>query len=317
MEQKWENEARLRETLKKIEGLPDEDINSLFELADATGMPITDDLLPFFATMLSLRREGKNTTAEMKAAVSDQKELLENFRQHSSMMLELEREAKSNFIEELDSRGAQELDLAKIKLEAVTKEVVGDTVQSLSAELQEKMATALDESRRLEREQFAKEWQANEADSRRKDTRLWASITGGVAALMIVGGTMVYATGYVNGRDNAQVIASELASWAKLPNSRPLLEILKTADPAVITQKCDRGGGKIIDDLGMCEVTIVKDRGVSRYASNTPVLDQVEVWFKRGHWGWLVALGAFGALIARKLAQRFVRNRWVSWALDI
>lgn len=314
--QKWEQNERLKETLKKIEGLPDEDINSLFELADATGMPITDDLLPFFATMLSLRRDGKNTTAEMKAAVSDQKELLENFRQHSSMMLELEREAKSNFIEELDSRGAQELDLAKIKLEAVTKEVVGDTVQSLSAELQEKMATALDESRRLEREQFAKEWQANEADSRRKDTKLWALIAGGVTALMIVGGTMVYAAGYVNGRDNAQVTASELASWAKLPNSRPLLEILKTADPAVITQKCDRGGGSIVDHLEMCQVTIVKDRGVTRLASSTPVLDQIEVWLKMASWGWLVALTAFGTLIGRKLALKFFRNRWVSWALD-
>lgn len=307
--QKWETDERIKESLRKIEGLTDDDIKTLFDVADATGMPITDELLPFFATMLSLRREGKNTTAAMK-------ELLDRFQQHSSMLLELERESKTNFIEELDARGAQELDLAKIKLEAISKEVVGDTVKTFSADIQQKMAAALDEARHQERDRIGIEKKAVESENWRKDTRLLASVSAGVVALLLLSSAVFFSIGYVNGKSNAQVMGSEIASWAKLPNSRQLVDVLKSADPLAITQKCDRAGGSIVDKLETCQITIVKGRDSLRLASGTPVLDQIEVWLKTAGWGWLVGLSAISTLFIRRLLRSVFRHRWVSWVFE-
>lgn len=307
--QKWENDERIREILRKHEGLNEADIAMLFEVADATGMPITDEMLPFFATMLSLRREGKNTTSVMK-------ELLDSFKQHSAMMLELEREAKSNFIEELDSRGAQELDLAKIKLEAISKEIVGETVKIFSADIQEKMASTLQETRQQERDRIGIENEAVESENRRKDTRLLASVTAGVVGLLLLSSAVFFTIGYVNGKTNAQVIASELAHWAKLPNSRQLTDVLIHADPLALTSKCDRSGGNIVDKLETCQITVVKNRDSIRLASGTPVLDQVEVWLKTASWGWIVGLSTVSTLFMRRLLRSIFRNRWVSWVLE-
>lgn len=309
MQQKWETNARLAETLRKIEGLTDDDIKTLFDVADATGMPITDELLPFFATMLSLRREGKNTTVAMK-------ELLDSFQQNSTMMLELEREAKSNFISELDSRGAQELDLAKIKLEAISKEVVGDTVKTFSADIQQKMTSALQEARHQERDRIGIEQKAVESENWRKDTRLLASVTAGVIGLLLLSSGVFFSIGYVNGKSNAQITGSEIAQWAKLPNSRQLVDVLKSADPLAITQKCDRVGGSIVDKLETCQITIVKGRDSLRLASGTPVLDQIEVWLMTAGWGWLVGLSAISTLFIRRLLRSVFRHRWVSWVLE-
>lgn len=307
--QKWETDDRVKESLRKIEGLTDSDIKTLFDIADATGMPITDELLPFLATMLSLRREGKNTTAVMK-------ELLDSFRQHSSMMLELEREAKSNFIEELDSRGAQELDLAKIKLEAISKEIVGETVKTFSVDIQEKMAATLLETRQQERDRIGIEKKTAESDSRRKDTRLLASLSAGVVGLLLLTSAVFFTIGYVNGKTNAQVTGSEIAEWAKLPNSKQLVDILKNADPLAITQKCNRAGGGMVDALETCQITIVKGRDSLRFALGTPVLDQIEVWLKTASWGWIVGLSAISTLFMRRLLRSVFRNRWVSWVLE-
>lgn len=307
--QKWETDERIKESLRKIEGLTDDDIITLFNVADATGMPITDELLPFFATMLSLRREGKNTTAVMK-------ELLDSFRQHSSMMLELEREAKSNFIEELDSRGAQELDLAKIKLEAISKQIVGETVKTFSADIQEKMAATLQETRQQERDRIGIEQTAVENESRRKDTRLLASLSAGVVGLLLLSSAVFFTVGYVNGKTNAQVTGSEIAQWAKLPNSRQLVDVLIHADPLALTSKCDRSGGNIVDKLETCQITVVKNRDSMRLASGTPVLDQIEVWLKTASWGWIVGLSAVSTLFMRRLLRTVFRNRWVSWVLE-
>jgi len=307
--QKWETDERIKESLRKIEGLTDDDIKTLFDVADATGMPITDELLPFFATMLSLRREGKNTTAAMK-------ELLDSFQQHSSMMLELERESKTNFIGELDTRGAQELDLAKIKLEAISKEIVGNTVKTFSADIQEKMTTALDEARHQERDRIGIEKKAVESENWRKDTRLLASVTAGVAGMLLLSSAVFFTVGYVNGKSNAQLTASVLANWAKLPNSQQLVDVLKNADPLAITQKCDRAGGSMVDELETCQITIVKGRDSLRLASGTPVLDQVEVWLKTAGWGWLVGLSAISTLLMRRLLRSIFRHRWVSWVLE-
>ncbi|KAB2655175.1 hypothetical protein F9K94_21730 [Brucella tritici] len=306
---KWETDERIKESLRKIEGLTDDDIKTLFDVADATGMPITDELLPFFATMLSLRREGKNTTAAMK-------ELLDSFQQNSTMMLELEREAKSNFIEELDARSNQELDLAKIKLEAISKEVVGETVKTFSADIQQKMATALDEARHQERDRIGIEKKAVDSENWRKDTRLLASVTAGVAGLLLLSSAVFFSVGYVNGKTNAQLTASVLADWAKLPNSQQLVDVLKNADPVTITQKCDRNGGGIVDDLETCQITIVKGRDSLRLASGTPVFDQIEVWLKTADWGWLVGLSAISTLFMRRLLRSVFRHRWVSWVLE-
>jgi|GEM_PF-5513838 len=307
--QKWETDERIKESLRKIEGLTDDDIITLFNVADATGMPITDELLPFFATMLSLRREGKNPTAVMK-------ELLDSFRQHSSMMLELEREAKSNFIEELDSRGAQELDLAKIKLEAISKQIVGETVKTFSADIQEKMAATLQETRQQERDRIGIEQTAVENESRRKDTRLLASLSAGVVGLLLLSSAVFFTVGYVNGKTNAQVTGSEIAQWAKLPNSRQLVDVLIHADPLALTSKCDRSGGNIVDKLETCQITVVKNRDSMRLASGTPVLDQIEVWLKTASWGWIVGLSAVSTLFMRRLLRTVFRNRWVSWVLE-
>ncbi len=309
MQQKWETHQRLAESLRKIEGLTDDDIKTLFDVADATGMPITDELLPFFATMLSLRREGKNTTLAMR-------ELLDSFQQNSTMMLELEREAKSNFISELDARGAQELDLAKIKLEAISKEVVGETVKTFSADIQEKMTTALDEARHQERDRIGIERKALESENWRKDTRLLASVSAGVVALLLLSSAVFFSIGYVNGKSNAQVTGSEIAQWAKLPNSRQLVDILKHADPLAITQKCDRAGGSMVDELETCQITIVKGRDSLRLASGTPVFDQVEVWLKTAGWGWLVGISVISTLFMRRLLRSIFRHRWVSWVLE-
>lgn len=307
--QKWETDERVKESLRKIEGLTDADIKTLFDVADATGMPITDELLPFFATMLSLRREGKNTTAVMK-------ELLDSFRQHSSMMLELEREAKSNFIEELDSRGAQELDLAKIKLEAMSKEIVGDTVKTFSTDIQKEMASTLQETRRQERDRIGIENEAVESENRRKDTRLLASVTAGVVGLLLLSSAVFFTIGYVNGKTNAQVTGSEIAEWAKLPNSQQLTDLLRNADPLTLTSKCDRSGGNIVDKLETCQITVVKNRDSMRFASGTPVLDQIEVWLKTASWGWIVAVSAISTLFMRRLLRSVFRIRWVSWVLE-
>ncbi|MEN3145322.1 hypothetical protein ABDF71_25350 [Ochrobactrum sp. WV_118_8] len=309
MQQKWETNARLAETLRKIEGLTDDDIKTLFDVADATGMPITDELLPFFATMLSLRREGKNTTVAMK-------ELLDSFQQNSTMMLELEREAKSNFISELDSRGAQELDLAKIKLEAISKEVVGDTVKTFSADIQQKMTSALQEARHQERDRIGIEQKAVESENWRKDTRLLASVTAGVIGLLLLSSGVFFSIGYVNGKSNAQITGSEIAQWAKLPNSSQLVNVLKNADPLAITQKCDRAGGSIVDDLETCQITIVKGRDSLRLASGMRVFDQIEVWLKTAGWGWLVGLSAISTLFMRRLLRSVFRHRWASWVLE-
>lgn len=309
MQQKWETDERIKETLRKIEGLTDDDIKTLFDVADATGMPITDELLPFFATMLSLRREGKNTTAAMK-------ELLDSFQQHSSMMLELERESKTNFISELDARGAQELDLAKIKLEAISKEIVGNTVKTFSADIQEKMAAALDDARHQERDRIGIEKKAVESENWRKDTRLLASVTAGVAGLLLLSSGVFFSIGYVNGKSNAQITGSEIAQWAKFPNSRQLVDVLKHADPLAITQKCDRNGGGIVDDLETCQITIVKGRDSLRLASGMRVFDQIEVWLKTAGWGWLVGLSAISTLFMRRLLRSVFRHRWASWVLE-
>ncbi|KAB2680045.1 MULTISPECIES: hypothetical protein [Brucella/Ochrobactrum group] len=309
MQQKWETNARLAESLRKIEGLTDDDIKTLFDVADATGMPITDELLPFFATMLSLRREGKNTTAAMK-------ELLDNFQQNSSMMLELEREAKTNFIEELDARGNQELDLAKIKLEAISKEIVGDTVKTFSADIQQKMAAALDEARHQERDRIGIEKKAVESENRRKNTRMLASVSAGVVALLLLSSAVFFSIGYVNGKSNAQLMGSEIAQWAKLPNSRQLVDILNNADPLAITQKCDRAGGGMVDELETCQITIVKGRDSLRLASGTPVFDQIEVWLKTTGYGWLIGISAISTLFMRRLLRSVFRHRWVSWVLE-
>lgn len=307
--QKWETDERIKDSLRKIEGLTDDDIKTLFDVADATGMPITDELLPFFATMLSLRREGKNTTAAMK-------ELLDSFQQNSSMMLELERESKTNFIEELDARGAQELDLAKIKLEAISKAIVGDTVKTFSADIQKEMAAALDEARHQERDRIGIEQKAVESENWRKDTRLLASVTAGVAGLLLLSSAVFFTVGYVNGKTNAQVMGSEIASWSKLPNSRQLVDILKHADPLAITQKCDRAGGGMVDELETCQITIVKGRDSLRLASGTPVFDQIEIWLKTAGWGWLVGLSAISTLFMRRLLRSIFRHRWASWVLE-
>lgn len=326
MEQKWENEKRLKETLMKIEGLKEEDVDNLFAFANASGMPISDDLLPFYGSMLSLIRSGKNTKEEIESLVSEfqgnQKQFISSMKEAFGLektataeRIQLEDELTRQRIEELNDWGAQQRELAATELATVSKEVVGKAIEGASVELQkqvEKIANGVSQAIiDSQAETKASEFRKIDALHKRSQT----IILGFSALILAIAISVTAVLTHIYTRESTLVHANELVQYAKSPNAAGYLEWLRMYDEnrAVILRTCGAAGDELVQKSGLCTPTVRISKNVPRYFDGVPVADTIEAWWlTRSSWtsGFI---GAFATLLILIGAPHLWNSRCPVW----
>lgn len=326
MEQKWENEKRLKETLMKIEGLKEEDVDNLFAFANASGMPISDDLLPFYGSMLSLIRSGKNTKEEIESLVSEfqgnQKQFISSMKEAFGLektataeRIQLEDELTRQRVEELNEWGAQQRELAATELATISKEVVGKAIEGASVELQqqvEKIANGVSQAV-IDSQAEAKANEFRKIDALHK--RSQTIILGFSALLLAIAISVTAVLTHVYTRESTLVHANELVQYAKSPNAAGYLEWLRMYDEnrAVILRTCGAAGDELVQNSGLCTPTVRISKNVPRYFDGISVADTIEAWWlTRSSWtsGFIGALTTLLILIG---APHLWNSRWPAW----
>lgn len=301
--QKWEKYEKIRDTLKKIEGLEDADVDKFFEFLDETGTPVTDEMLPFFATILSLLKDGKLTVTEMKSLVVDFKaecadfmsklkfdfgEMDERFRQlyETRKANNAERDRRQNefhdkTVKDLKDASRDIKDNLKLELETISrrsidtaitaaKDGITENVQDIVSQIGEAVNKSQIDHRALELHKLSE-------NHRRSQNLLMVSAAGLIGLSIIATATFTHITT----RENTNVIANELVEYARKPDAQNYLQWLRMYDEnhAIMLRTCGASGNQIVEKSGLCTPTIRVSNDLSRVFSGSSVMSSIENWW--------------------------------------
>lgn len=338
--QKWEKYEKIRDTLKKIQGLEDADVDKFFEFLDETGTPVTDEMLPFFATILSLLKDGKLTVTEMKSLVVDFKaecadfmsklkfdfgEMDERFRQlyatrkannedrdkrqnefHEKTVKDLKdasRDIKDNLKLELETISRRSIDTAI----NAAKDGITENVQDIVSQIGEAVNKSQIDHRALELHKLSE-------NHRRSQNIVMISAAGLIGLSIIVTATFTHITT----RENTQVIANELVEYARKPDAGNYLQWLRMYDEnhAVLLRTCGASGDKIIDKSGLCTPTIRVSDNVSRVFTGSSVMSTVENWWLSRSSYTIAFISILGTLAGLIFVPMIFNNKYVLWTKE-
>lgn len=331
--QKWEKKDWFVSKFGKIDGLEPDDIDWLYKVADAMGMDTSDELIPFLALTLQIRRDSINRStdqeainAHSRASADEFKSIListsqnlngdvEKFKTLVREVFDLMKKDGQTRIDELNEWGERQREVATMELATVSKEVVGKAIEGASDELQqqvEKIANGVSQAV-IDSQAEAKASEFRKIDALHK--RSQTIILGFSALILAIAISVTAVLTHVYTRESTLVVANELVQYAKSPNAAGYLEWLRMYDEnrAVILRTCGAAGDELVQNSGLCTPTIRISKNVPRLFDGVPVAYTIEAWWlTRSSWS-SGFIGAFATLLILIGAPHLWNSRWPVW----
>ncbi|WP_273728793.1 hypothetical protein [Brucella gallinifaecis] len=334
---KWEKYEKIRGTLKKVDGLLDEDIDELFEMADATGMPITDEMLPFLANLFALKRSGKTSVSQMENLIAEFKSessgLLanikgdfEHFAAKFKEMYEVERTNLTNQVEVLnefrastlsDVKKTTELQKTAVKseIELISKTAVADAIRTVSDDLTDHVRQIADG---VSDAVLASNIEIKARDMLKlseKHRRTQALTMVSAAGLIVLTAISVGVYTHITTRDSVKTYGNVLIEYARKPDAEKYIDWLRLYDENahIIARTCGAHGDKIVDQSGLCTPTIRISDTVDRFFTGNGLMSQLENWFLTRS-SYTIAFITFLTTMASLIFVPLIfQNRYVKW----
>lgn len=333
MEQKWETEARLREVFKKHQGITDSDIDYIFNVANASGMPMSDELIPFYAAFLTLNRNGLSILEEGKNLVSQNEQLkseiadkLVHFTSEFKKLYSLEKSdaiervsvyesIRNDVVADITDASLQAKENLKLELEVISrrsidtaisaaKDGITENVQDVVSGISSAIIDTQAENKALELHKLS--------EQHRRSQNIFMVSAAGLIGLSIIT-TAVFT--HITTRENTQVIANELVEYARKPDAQNYLQWLRMYDEnaAVILRTCGASGDKIFDKSGLCTPTIRVSDNVGRVFTGSSVMSQIENWFLSRSSYMIVFITFLGTIAGLIFVPLIWNNKYVRW----
>lgn len=336
MEQKWETEARLREVFKKYQGITDGDIDYIFNVANASGMPMSDELIPFYAAFLTLNRgslsmleEGKNLVSQNEQLKTGIEEKLEHFGAKFKEMYEVERSNLTNQVEVLnehrnniltDVKKTTELQktAAKAEMELISKTAVADAIKTVSDDLTDHVRQIADG---VSDAVLASNIEIKARDMLKlseKHRRTQALTMVSAAGLIVLTAISVGVYTHITTRESVKTYGNVLIEYARKPDAEKYIDWLRLYDENahIIARTCGAHGDKIVDQSGLCTPTIRLSNTVDRFLTGTSWLSQLENWFLTRSSYTIAFISIFGTLASLIFVPMIFQNRYIKWCRD-
>ena len=323
----WEKKDKIRASLKKVEGLEDSDIDELFALTDETGMSLSDELLPFIATMYRLRRDSLNSAADnkkfrdtltqklvayglfMKEQQAAEQSLYEKRVADQDERQTVRFEELNHFVKSQKEIVEQDFDNLSKKSVNNAIDKVADRIEDHVRELSDNLSSAIIDT---QAENKALELLKLSEQHRRSQNIFMVSAAGLIGLSIIT--TAVFT--HITTRENTQVIANELVEYARKPDAQNYLQWLRMYDEnhAVFLRTCGASGNQIVEKSGLCTPTIRVSDNVNRVFTGNSVMSQIENWWlSRSSYtiAFITFLGTIAGLI---FVPMIWQNKYIRWA---